>query len=71
MPQPSCVVGCTNREVKRTKLAFSPIPSGTTAFEKKRREDWLMKIDRKDLNDKNEWPYERISKQRVCGAHFL
>ena len=71
MPQFCCVVGCTNRKVKGTKLVFYPIPSGTTVFEKKRREDWLKKIDRKDWDDKNEGPYERILKQRVSGAHFL
>ena len=71
MPQSCCVVGCTNRKANGTKLAFYPIPSGTTAFEKKRREDWLRKIDRKNWDDKYEWLYERISKQRVCGAHFL
>ena len=46
MPQPCCVVGCSDRKVKGTKLPFYPIPSGTTAFEKKRREDWLKKTDR-------------------------
>ena len=71
MPQSCCVVGCTNRKVKGTKPAFYPIPSGTTVFEKKRGEDWLRKIDHKDWDNKNERPYERISKQRVCGAHFL
>ena len=71
MPQSCCVVGCTSRKVRETKLAFYPIPPGTTAFEKKRREDWLREIDRKDWDDKSEWPYERISKQRACGAQFL
>ena len=71
MPQSCCVVECSNRKVKGSKLSFYAIPSGTTAFDKKRREDWLRKIDRKDWDDKNEWPYERVSKQRVCGAHFL
>ena len=71
MPQSYCVVGCSNRKMKGTKLSLYPIPSGTTAFEKKRKEDWLRKIGCKDWDDKNEWPHERISKQRVCGAHFL
>ena len=64
MPQSCHVVGCSNRKMKGTKLSFYPIPFETTAFEKKRKEDWLRRIGRKDWNDKNEWPHERISKQR-------
>ena len=48
MSQSCCVVGCSNRKEKRSKLLSYAIPSGTNAFEIKRREDWLRKIDRKD-----------------------
>ena len=37
MPQSCCVVDCSDRKVKGSKLSFYAIPSGTTAFEKKRR----------------------------------
>ena len=53
MPQPCCVVGCSIRKVKGTKLSFYPIPSGTTAFEKKRREDWMKKTDHRNKISRN------------------
>ena len=45
MSQSCCAVDCSIRKLKGTKLSFYSIPSGTTAFDKKRREDWLRKID--------------------------
>ena len=71
MPQSCCVVGCTNRKSKGTKLSFYPVPCGSSPIEKRRRTSWLKKIDRKDWDDKTAWSDERISKQRVCSAHFL
>ena len=53
MPQSCYVVGCTNRKVKGTKLSFYPIPSGTTAYEKKRRlagGKSIIKIGTKKMN---------------------
>ena len=55
IPQSCCVVDYTNRKSKGTKLSFYPVHSGSSAIEKRRRTDWLKKIDRKYLNDKTAW----------------
>ena len=71
MPQSYCVVGCSNRKNKSMKLPFYSVPSGSSVIEKRRRTDWLKKIDKKDWDYKTAWPDQRISKQRVCSGHFL
>ena len=68
MPTSCCVVDCSNKHTGRSSLKFYRIPRGKTPFERKRRQAWIRAINRKDWDT---WSEERISKQRVCGAHFL
>ena len=46
-------------------LHFYSIPKGKTPFEKRRRDDWIRAIRRKN------WPDEQISKARICSEHFV
>ena len=68
MPTSCCAVGCSNRHKKGSNLVFYKIPSGRTPFEAKRRSDWIKAIKRKDWET---WDDDKISKERICGAHFL
>ena len=63
-----CVVNCTNKHTKNSKLPFQRIPSNKTPTGARRRREWLKAINRRDWDT---WTPERISKERVCGSHFL
>ena len=66
MPKSCCAVGCTNRQTKENaKLHFYCIPKGKTPFEKRKRDDWIRAIRRKN------WPDEQIAKARICSEHFV
>ena len=68
MPESCCIVGCTNRRSKESDLPFYSIPKGKTPFEKRRRIAWIKAVNRKDWEG---WSEDKISKQKICGEHFL
>lgn len=68
MPTSCCAVGCTKKHSKEVDLSFYKIPARKTPFEARRRRDWIRAINRKDWDS---WTPEMISKERICGAHFV
>ena len=70
MPHSCCAVGCTNRSTKERSLAFYSMPQKKSPFEKNRRDLWIKAIRRADW-DKLEWTFDRISRQTICGDHFV
>ena len=66
MPKSCCAVGCTNRQTKENaNLHFHSIPKGITPFQKRRRDDWIRAIRRKN------WADEQISKALICSEHIV
>ena len=63
-----CVVNCTNKHTKDSKLPFYRIPSNKTPIGARRRREWLKAINKSDWDT---WTPERISKECVCGSHFI
>ena len=69
MPDSCCAVYCTNRREGRNKhLPFYSIPSKRTAIGRRRRKEWMQALRRDDWRT---WSEEKISKQKVCGEHFI
>ena len=69
MPDSCCIPNCSNRRCGKNKnLPFYSIPKGKSPFERRRRELWIKVVDRVDWKDLD---YDKISKSKICGAHFV
>ena len=44
------------------------MPSKNTPIERRRRADWMRALRREDWKT---WTDAQISKQKVCGSHFI
>ena len=63
-----CVINCTNKHTKDSKLPFYRIPLNKPFIGARRRREWLKAINRSDWDALTPG---RISKERLCGSHFL
>ena len=68
MPESCCAVGCTYRYSKEKKIPMYSMPSSKSPWEINRRKLWIKAIRREDWKD---WTYDKISRARICGQHFI
>ena len=64
----SCVINCTNKQTKDSKLPFYRIPSNKTFVGARHRRQWLKAINRSDWDALTPG---RISKERLCRSDLL
>jgi len=57
-----------SNEVNSRVLPFYKIPSKNTPIERRRRAEWMRALRREDWKT---WTDAQISKQKVCGCHFI